>query len=116
MRKNTMIRQPIILLLWGVIFLSLSSGASADVLLIEKVRERMLRDLPVNGLTMNEVEARYGEPVDRVGPVGEPPITRWIYGDYSVYFEHRIVIESVLHPEAVVRDMDQGGSAESDPD
>lgn len=115
MRKNTMIRQPIITLLWGVIFLSLSSGVSADVLLIEKVRERMLRDLPVNGLTMNEVEARYGEPADRVGPVGEPPITRWIYADYSVYFEHRIVIESVLHSEAVVREVDQGDTAESEP-
>jgi len=114
MRKNTMIRQPIATLLWGVIFLSLSSGASADVLLIEKVRERMLRDLPVNGLTMTEVEARYGEPAERVGPVGEPPITRWIFDDYSVYFEHRVVIESVLHAEAVLREIDESSDAESE--
>ena len=105
-------RQPIATLIWGVFFLTLSSLASADILLIEKVRERMLRDLPVNGLTMAEVRDRYGEPEDRSGPVGEPPITRWIYGDYSVYFEHDLVIESVLHHEAVVREVE----SESDPD
>jgi len=116
MRKNTMIRQPMAALFLGVVFFSLSSMVSADVLLIEKVRERMLRDLPVNGLTMVEVEARYGEPDERIGPVGEPPITRWVYSDYSVYFEHRVVIESVLHPDAVVNQMVEDSDAQPDRD
>ncbi len=102
-----MIRQQLGKLIWGVVFVSLMSVASADILLIEKVRERMLRDLPVNGLSMDEVESRYGTPLNRSGPVGEPPITRWTYDDYSVYFEHRLVIESVLHHEAVTRRADQ---------
>ena len=102
-----MIRSHRARLIWGVVFLLVASIASADILLIEKVRERMLRDLPVNGLTMDEVEARYGSPTNRNGPVGEPPITRWIYDDYSVYFEYRIVIESVLHHEAVIRRVEQ---------
>lgn len=76
--------------------------AAADVLLIEEVRERMLRDLPDNGLTTTEVESHYGQPDDRHGPVGDPPISRWIYDDYSVYFEHDLVIESVLHHGAVL--------------
>jgi len=114
MRSNTGTRQPIALLLLGVIFLGLSSLLSADVLLIEKVRERMLRDLPVNGLTMTEVEARYGEPIETRGPVGQPPITRWIYSDYSVYFEHSTVIESVLHPDAVVREVSEADGGNSD--
>ncbi|PKL95188.1 MAG: hypothetical protein CVV18_06435 [Gammaproteobacteria bacterium HGW-Gammaproteobacteria-8] len=76
--------------------------ASADVLLIEEVRERMLRDLPTNGLTQVQVEQRYGRPAERRAPVGDPPITRWIYDDYSVYFEYDIVIESVLHRGAVL--------------
>lgn len=77
---------------------------SGDILLIEKVRERMSRDLPGNGLSMAEVERRFGSPAERRGPVGEPPISRWTYEDYSVYFEHELVIESVLHPETVVRE------------
>ncbi len=102
-----MIRQHLAKLIWGVVFISLMSVASADILLIEKVRERMLLDLPVNGLTMDQVESRYGAPQSRSGPVGDPPITRWTYSDYSVYFEHRLVIESVLNHEAVVRQVDQ---------
>lgn len=75
---------------------------AADVLLIEEVRERMLRDLPANGLTRQEVENRYGQPKEQRPAVGDPPITRWIYDDYSVYFEYDLVIESVLHHGAVL--------------
>lgn len=78
---------------------------TGDILLIEKVFERMTRDLPGNGLTMAEVEQRFGSPTDRSPAVGEPPITRWTYADYSVYFEHNLVIESVLHHEAVIREV-----------
>jgi len=81
----------------------LSAGsAAADVLLIEEVRERMQRDLPANGLTKAQVEQRYGTPGERRAPVGEPPISRWVYDEYSVYFEHDLVIESVLHHGAVL--------------
>jgi len=74
----------------------------ADVLLIEEVRESMQRDLPRNGLTKPQVEQRYGIPNERRAPVGDPPITRWVYDDFSVYFEYDIVIESVLHHGAVL--------------
>lgn len=83
-------------------------STSGDILLIEKVRERMARDLPRNGLSMADVERRYGAPQERRSAVGEPPITRWIYQDYSVFFEYQLVIESVLHPEAVIREAQAG--------
>ncbi|MFP4209320.1 MAG: hypothetical protein ACLFSC_11745 [Wenzhouxiangella sp.] len=79
--------------------------ATGDILLIEKVMAAMNRDLPGNGLTMAEVEQRFGAPDERAPAVGEPPITRWTYADYSVYFEHELVIESVLHHEAVIREV-----------
>lgn len=85
-----------------VAFLVTAGSVAADVLLIEEVRERMQRDLPENGLTKSEVEQRYGRPNERRAPVGEPPISRWLYDDYSVYFEHDLVIESVLHRGAVL--------------
>jgi len=87
----------------AMVVLMLSAGSvAADVLLIDEVRERMQRDLPANGLTKAQVEQRYGTPNERRSPVGDPPITRWIYDQYSVYFEHDLVIESVLHHGAVV--------------
>lgn len=53
---------------------------------------------PVRGLNKSQVAARYGEPQSRKSPVGDPPISRWVYGDYTVYFEHDYVIHSVRHP------------------
>ena len=54
-------------------------------------------DLPRHGLAMAQVEAKYGEPRNRVPPVGDPPITRWVYPGFTVYFEHQYVIDSVTH-------------------
>ncbi|QKK02450.1 MAG: hypothetical protein HND55_07200 [Pseudomonadota bacterium] len=79
----------------------LGTAIAADVLLIEKVRERMMRTLPENGLTTTEVERDFGQPRQRYGPVGQPPISRWDYEDFSVFFEYDLVIESVLHHDAV---------------
>lgn len=50
---------------------------------------------PVRGLTMQQVEARFGSPVRRRAPVGDPPITRWEYADFIVYFEFKRVIHTV---------------------
>jgi flavin-dependent dehydrogenase len=86
----------------AALWLGSAGFASADVLLIEEVRERMQRDLPANGMSQQAVRERFGEPAERHAPVGEPPITRWVYDDYSVYFERDLVIESVLHRGAVL--------------
>lgn len=56
--------------------------------------------LPQRGLTRGAVAQRYGEPVMRHPAVGQPPITRWDYADYSVYFEYDRVIDSVRHRRA----------------
>ena len=53
--------------------------------------------LPGRGMTKEQVEERFGSPKEKEQPVGEPPITRWIYGDFTVYFEYDIVLHSVLH-------------------
>jgi hypothetical protein len=53
--------------------------------------------LPARGLRMRDVEARFGAPANRGATVGKPPITRWDYPAFSVYFEHDIVLHSVVH-------------------
>lgn len=52
--------------------------------------------LPERGTSMQTVRARYGEPLSRSGPVGEPPITRWNYADFSVFFEYDKVLSGVI--------------------
>lgn len=42
----------------------------------------------VRGATKNQVIEKYGQPDEIKGPVGDPPITRWIYSDFYVVFEY----------------------------
>ena len=51
--------------------------------------------MPKRGTNMEQVLANFGEPVRRIEPVGEPPITEWDYGDFRVYFEYRTVLHAV---------------------
>ena len=50
---------------------------------------------PARGLTMAAVEAKFGAPQARHDAVGAPPITRWDYAAFSVYFEKDRVIDAV---------------------
>ena len=52
-------------------------------------------DRPKSGMTMANVEKAYGQPVERHDAVGQPPITRWDYPTFSVYFENDRVIHAV---------------------
>ncbi|NIQ97168.1 MAG: hypothetical protein GWN87_25575 [Desulfuromonadales bacterium] len=61
--------------------------AAADVLLIEQVRQAGRMDVPNNGLSMNEVESQFGSPQEKQAAIGDPPISRWVYDRWSVYFE-----------------------------
>ena len=58
-------------------------------------------DVPVNGMTKAEVRSRYGEPAQVHAAIGDPPITRWDYGQWSVYFEYEIVLFTVLDKDTV---------------
>ncbi|MGD9264781.1 MAG: hypothetical protein PVJ71_03265 [Lysobacterales bacterium] len=74
----------------------------ADVLLIEEVRQADRMELPKNGQSKADVEARFGTPVEKNDAVGDPPISSWKYDTYSVYFEYDLVLSTVLHPGAVI--------------
>lgn len=51
--------------------------------------------MPRRGINMDAVLSEFGEPDERFGPVGEPPITEWVYGSFRVYFEHDLVLHSI---------------------
>ena len=50
---------------------------------------------PSRGMSQARVEANFGAPVSRAIPVGDPPITRWEYSNFVVFFEYDKVIHSV---------------------
>lgn len=51
---------------------------------------------PTIGMSMELVTQQFGEPQSQMGAVGEPPITRWVYENFVVFFEHNLVIHSVV--------------------
>ncbi|SCZ67716.1 hypothetical protein [Thiohalomonas denitrificans] len=88
----------------GLIFIGLFSlPATADTLTMppkdraptERVEVEI--EMPAKGMSMRQVEKRFGPPEQKAAPVGDPPITRWKYDDFTVYFEHQYVIHSVLN-------------------
>ncbi len=53
---------------------------------------------PHRGQTMQQVVRIFGAPAKRYPAIGHPPMTRWDYRDFSVYFEYTRVIHAVVHP------------------
>jgi len=51
--------------------------------------------VPARGMTMEEVTGKFGAPSAKVPAVGNPPISRWEYPGFIVYFEHDHVIHTV---------------------
>jgi hypothetical protein len=47
-------------------------------------------------MTQARVEAKYGAPQSRKPAVGDPPISRWDYPKFVVYFEYDRVIHAVI--------------------
>lgn len=77
-------------------FGSVHLGSMADTLAIGQ-QTQYEAPKPYHGQSMQQVESTFGEPMNRTQAVGDPPITRWHYAGFTVYFEHDKVIHSVTH-------------------
>lgn len=73
------------------------SAAHADRLLLNTAEHANADPLaaPVRGTTMEQVKQHFGMPARIFPAVGKPPITRWVYPQFVVYFERNWVIHSV---------------------
>lgn len=84
-----------------LVLTSLSAPAWSETLLVDRARDPA-SNLPVRGLTSAQVEARFGAPAQRLEPRGGqkrqwPTINRWVYPDFTVYFEKNKVIDVVTN-------------------
>ncbi|MGH8146160.1 MAG: hypothetical protein ACREPY_07485 [Rhodanobacteraceae bacterium] len=90
---------PVMLALASVPLL-LPSTVHAETLRM-KVKQEQHMSLPTRGMTMAQVKHEYGAPLKVLPTRGgssryQPPIHRWEYAKYIVYFEYKHVIHSVL--------------------
>ncbi len=82
-----------------MVMTSLSYGQTILIPVGSQVNKTINTTLPDKGLSQAEVVARYGEPAYQSAATGEPPISRWTYPTFSVYFEGDTVIHSVIKPQ-----------------
>jgi hypothetical protein len=81
---------------------ALAGTAGAETLLVQRVQAEPGTALPGRGLSMAEVQARFGAPAARLEPRGGqkpqwPVIHRWTYPAFTVYFERDTVIDAVAN-------------------
>jgi hypothetical protein len=74
-----------------------STDVSADTLLLDQVvsQNQTTGPRPSRGMSMKGVEEKFGQPAVKHDAVGDPPIARWEYQNFIVYFEYQTVIHAV---------------------
>ena len=85
----------VLALLFGVL-----GTVNAQTLDMEGVASGSDDARPSSGMTADSVESKFGAPKVKVAPVGDPPITRWEYKDFVVFFEYDRVIHTVVRRQA----------------
>ena len=78
--------------------LAASSMASAETIAVDNGIAVKQSDVatPARGMTMEQVQSKFGAPTSKVPAVGKPPISRWQYPGFVVYFEADHVIHAVV--------------------
>jgi len=77
------------------LFFAVFGAAQAETLQMEGMSANPGEARPARGMTQNSVQSKYGSPVNVRAPVGDPPITRWEYQNFVVFFEYDRVIHAV---------------------
>ena len=72
----------------------------ADTLVIKDTAQFYNQAKPKKGMSKAQVRKKYGEPVQSYSAVGQPPITRWRFDNFTVYFEYNHVIHAVDNSRA----------------
>jgi hypothetical protein len=77
--------------------LAMLGPVPADTLIVDRLEQsqQTAAQRPAAGMTMDKVSAKWGAPVAKDAAVGKPPITRWEYNDFVVFFEYDHVIHAV---------------------
>lgn len=68
----------------------------------EQAKAEPAIDMPAKGMSKERVKSLFGEPLEEIPAKGQPPISRWKYQEFTVYFDSNTVIHCVrnFHPKA----------------
>jgi len=76
--------------------MNIATGETIQIPVGQQGQDKQSVARPRTGMSQAQVKDSYGNPVEWTSPVGDPPISKWIYKDFIVVFEYDHVIHSVL--------------------
>ncbi len=71
------------------------ASLQAETLVIKDTGQFYSTQKPKKGMSKAQVRKIYGEPIKTYSAIGEPPITRWKFAEFTVYFEFNHVVHAV---------------------
>lgn len=72
-----------------------SSAEDIRIPIGEQAKDQSPIDMPSKGMSKERVKNLFGEPLEEIPAKGQPPISRWKYQDFTVYFDSNAVIHCV---------------------
>lgn len=109
---STLQTAAIAVIAWGM-GPALSVAETIQVPVGQQGQDKMNVARPRAGMDQHQVREKFGNPIDWTNPVGDPPISKWTYRDFIVFFEYDHVIHSVLVHAAQPGSQSQGDQSEA---
>lgn len=82
-------------LLAAVTHINCSIAEEIRIPIGEQAKTQPAIDMPTKGMSKERVKSLFGEPLEEVPAKGQPPISRWRYQEFTVYFDSNTVIHCV---------------------
>ncbi len=99
MKINTPLTSILLKSVLCAVTLSFSAFSTAELVAVPNSDNVMVKQsaiaVPARSVTKAHVESKFGEPLSKTGPVGDPAIYSWRYSQFTVYFENDRVLHSV---------------------
>jgi len=89
-----MLRKTLLTILVFTVF-AVPALSKADTLILQGIDQVNADQHPRRGMVMETVASTWGQPIGKRNAVGDPPISRWEYSTFIVFFEYDHVIHAV---------------------
>jgi hypothetical protein len=101
MKQQTFLNLFLALLLGATLQAEYSIAEEIRIPIGEQAKDQSPIDMPTKGMSKERVKSLFGEPLEDIPAKGQPPISRWKYQEFTVYFDGNAVIHCVrnFHPK-----------------
>jgi len=101
MKQQTLLSLTLALLLGAALQAEYAIAEDIRIPIGEQAKDQSPIDMPTKGMSKERVKSLFGEPLEDIPAKGQPPISRWKYQEFTVYFDSNTVIHCVrnFHPK-----------------